>query len=180
MGRAAFAYGLGIILALVTIFWLKKPLSFYGATRGEEFFLGRDPWESVLFGLAAGGALIVLGELFMRFTHWGKAVVRMLRTVVGLLHPVDALLLAFLSSFGEELIFRGVLLPYLGLYGSSFVFGLLHVVPRKKMWVWSVWALGAGIVLGWLAIRTGGLLAPTLAHFGVNFLGLYFLGRRKI
>jgi membrane protease YdiL (CAAX protease family) len=104
----------------------------------------------------------------------------MLRSVIGMLHPLDALLLALLSSFGEELIFRGVLLPYAGLYGSSFIFGLLHLVPRKRMWVWSVWAVAAGLALGWLAVSTGGLMAPTLAHFGVNFVGLYALGRRKI
>jgi membrane protease YdiL (CAAX protease family) len=180
MGRAAFAYGLGIILALAAIFWLKKPLAFYGAARGEDFFLGQNPREGLGFGFALAAVLIISGEISMRYTHWGKAIARMLRSVIGMLHPLDALLLALLSSFGEELIFRGVLLPYAGLYGSSFIFGLLHLVPRKRMWVWSVWAVAAGLALGWLAVSTGGLMAPTLAHFGVNFVGLYALGRRKI
>jgi membrane protease YdiL (CAAX protease family) len=81
-----------------------------------------------------------------------------------------------LSSLAEELAFRGVVLPYLGLAASSFLFGLAHIVPRRGLWPWSLWAMAAGVLLGWAALRTGGLLAPLTAHFVINAVGLLFLG----
>ncbi len=179
MTRAALAYCVGSVIALFFLSATRKPFDFYGAHRGEELFLGKDPAQGILWGLGLGAILALTGELFIRRTHWGKAVARMLRSAVGVLHPLDALLLALLSAFGEELIFRGAIMPYTGLFGSSLIFGLLHLVPRKRLWVWAAWAFAAGLGLGFLAQKSGGILAPFTAHFIVNFVGLLTIGRRK-
>jgi membrane protease YdiL (CAAX protease family) len=102
----------------------------------------------------------------------------------------------------EELAFRGVLLALLGRrYGvragtllSSGLFGLWHVLPSLGGGVANATIAGvvgadaagsavrvvvtvlftslAGMVLCWLRLRSGSLLAPVLAHWTVNGLGV--------
>jgi membrane protease YdiL (CAAX protease family) len=52
------------------------------------------------------------------------------------------------------------------------VFGLLHTGPDRRFLVWTAFALAMGLVLGGLALVTGGVLAPALTHFVVNFHNL--------
>lgn len=178
MGRAAFAYAIGAALALLALGRLETPYQVFEAQTPRDLFLGADPANGLLLGLGVGLALAALSELLSRFTRWGRAVERVIHHVVGDLHPLDALLLAALSGVCEELLFRGLALPYFGLAASSVVFGLAHLVPRKGLWVWSLWAMGAGFVLGWLAQRTGSLGAPIAAHVAINAVGLLTLPRR--
>jgi membrane protease YdiL (CAAX protease family) len=102
----------------------------------------------------------------------------------------------------EELAFRGVLLALLGRwYGlvagtlvSSGLFGLWHVVPSlgggtanaamasvvggdtpgalARVAVTVAFTSLAGVVLCWLRLRSGSLLAPVLIHCAVNVLGV--------
>ena len=102
----------------------------------------------------------------------------------------------------EELAFRGLLLALLGRrYGlraaillSSGLFGLWHVVPSLgggtanatmasvvgadaagtvvRVVVTVVFTSLAGVVLCWLRLRSGSLVAPVLAHWTVNGLGV--------
>jgi uncharacterized protein len=102
----------------------------------------------------------------------------------------------------EELAFRGLLLALLGRrYGllagtllSSALFGLWHVVPSLgggtanatmasvvgadaagtvvRVVVTVLFTSLAGVVLCWLRLRSGSLIAPVLAHWTVNGLGV--------
>lgn len=105
----------------------------------------------------------------------------------------------------EELAFRGVLLgawahersAVEALVGSSAVFGVWHVGPTIRLLEENdvavatpaaggavaaavVATAGAGLVLGWLRLRTGGIVAPALAHLATNSLGTVaaFLAQR--
>jgi hypothetical protein len=92
--------------------------------------------------------------------------------------------LAFISimaGLGEELLFRGVLQPLLigwlgiaaGLCLASLVFGLLHAVTPS----YAVLATLVGAYLGWLALATGNLLGPIIAHALYDFVALVYLMR---
>lgn len=179
IGKAAVAYCIAIGFAILLLERLQTPLQAFAAPDRRTFLFGVDPLTGAAWGLGLGLGLAATSELFVRFTRWGREIMRVLQELVGGLHPVDALLLAALSAVGEELVFRGILLPYLGIWGSSALFGAVHFVPRKQLWVWALWAAGAGLAFAWLALETGGLLAPTLAHFTVNALGLLLLGIRR-
>jgi membrane protease YdiL (CAAX protease family) len=178
--RVILAYGVLTALCLFLLGRLDAPLTYYGAKRAADLLGGGDPLRALLWGLGAGGAMALLGEVFTRTTDWGRSISRALRHMVGRLHPLDALLLAVLSAAGEELLFRGIAQPYLGLFFASTAFGAVHFVPRKGLWPWALWALGAGFAFGWLAKAAGGLLAPAVAHLIVNFIGLLTLGRRRL
>jgi len=97
----------------------------------------------------------------------------------------------------EEVAFRGVLLGWLlrvvttprAVVISSAVFGLWHIPPATVTLMINDIAVGsaegiaaiigavvvttvAGAMFSWLRLRSGSLLAPTLAHWATNSLGL--------
>jgi membrane protease YdiL (CAAX protease family) len=75
----------------------------------------------------------------------------------------ELLLGAAMAGFSEELFFRGLLQPEIGLPAASLVFGLLHG-PSRDLWPLAVWAAGAGALLGLVYSATGNLLLSTLVH----------------
>lgn len=79
-----------------------------------------------------------------------------------------------LAGVGEELLFRGAMQPAWGWVAASVMFGLCHVGGRRT-WVLGVWAGAVGLWLGFLAIATGGLLAPMVAHSVYDALALSYI-----
>ncbi len=67
------------------------------------------------------------------------------------------------AGLGEELLFRGVLQPELGLIPASVLFGLAHT-GGSGTYAFGCWAGVTGAALGVLAIWTDGLMAPIVAH----------------
>ena len=85
----------------------------------------------------------------------------------------DLLLVALVAGIGEELLFRGVLHPKIGIVGSNILFGLVHFVTP-------VYALTAGLIgafLGWLLDVSDNLLAPILTHGLYDFLAFLVVAR---
>jgi len=141
-----------------------------------------DP--QVLLGIVIG-LLIGLGFVFAsRFaTHrfeWGRALHRDLRALLGPLHGAEILVLAVASAIGEEIFFRGALLPAIGLLGSSAIFALLHIGPKVRFLPWTVSSFVAGAVFGQLFLWSGDLGGPVVAHFTVNALNLRYLSRTDL
>jgi CAAX protease family protein len=141
--------------------------------------LGAELWwhhglaeVAVLSGLATAGVVLLATEWCLRRSGAVDFLEATFRELLGKLTIGGALWLAVLSAVGEELFFRGALQPTFGLLPASAVFGLLHTGPDRRFLVWTAFALAMGVVLGGLAQATGGVLAPTLAHFAVNFHNL--------
>ena len=91
---------------------------------------------------------------------------------VGLL---GAFWLALISAIAEEILFRGAIQPFLGLWFTSFIFGLLHLDPEGGISAWTAWAVVAGILLGAVVQVTGSLWPAMAIHFIVNFIGILSL-----
>jgi len=85
------------------------------------------------------------------------------------------LVLAVFSAAGEELMFRGLLQPWIGLWPQAILFGLAHQLPGASRWVWAIWAFLVGLALGALFELSGSLLGPVVAHAVVNGCNLTFL-----
>jgi membrane protease YdiL (CAAX protease family) len=94
----------------------------------------------------------------------------------GSLHPAGAIAIGAAAGLGEEWLFRGILQPLIGLGVSSVIFGLAHVGGRRML-AFGVWATGMGLVMGTLAIVTGGLIAPIVAHGLYDILALEYIRR---
>lgn len=133
----------------------------------------RDP----LLGAAAAAAVVFVSALFTRHTRAGRDLARTLGALIGRLRARDCVVLAALSGVGEELLFRGALQPEIGLVPASVVFAFAHFSPRRELRVWTLFTLAAGLLLGALYDATGNLVAPIVAHFGVNAVNLHRLSR---
>jgi membrane protease YdiL (CAAX protease family) len=86
----------------------------------------------------------------------------------------ELLLGAAMAGFSEELLFRGLLQPLVGLVAASLVFGLLHG-PSRGLWPLALWAAGAGAFLGVLQIEAENLMLPTLVHAFYDALALLYV-----
>jgi membrane protease YdiL (CAAX protease family) len=169
---------------------LRRAAAFYGivalfavgfATFSEKLgvLFGEKPleWKGVLAALGIGLALVGLTRLGAR--AW-KPMGRAARAGAAMLGPLtmgEVLGLALLSGFAEELLFRGALWPTLTLWGTTLLFGLVHVVPRLDLWVWPLFATLAGLAMGLVREGSGHLLPSILVHVLVNGFNLAWLSR---
>src|SRR5262245_156592 len=85
----------------------------------------------------------------------------------------DLFVVAAVAGIGEEMLFRGVLHPLVGLAWSNVLFGLAHFITPT-------YALLAGLIgsyLGWLLNASGNILAPIIAHGLYDFLAFVLVAR---
>lgn len=135
-------------------------------------------WEisrlAILQGLAiAAGIIGASSLLYGVWATYRKSVDTYLEFVLKPLAVPDAIWLGLLPGLSEEFLFRGVMLPGLGLGWlalcfSSILFGVLHI-SGVQQWSYAIWATVIGFVLGYSAIATGNLLVPVIAHITINF-----------
>lgn len=133
---------------------------------------------SLVLGLAAGGVLLGLAALLERTSssfRWASRTTERALARLRLSEGASAAL-AVSTSLGEELLFRGVLLPAFGLVPQALLFGLLHPAGRRG-WSYPLFAAGAGFLLGGVVIATGRLAPAIAAHLLVNAVGLWPRGR---
>lgn len=96
--------------------------------------------------------------------------------VFGTLDLPGIVIIGIAAGLGEEWLFRGVLQPLVGLLVASVLFGLAHMGGRHML-AFAIWASVMGAALGGLAIVTGGLIAPMVAHGLYDMLALAHLRR---
>ena len=130
------------------------------------------PALRVALGLGAGVALLAAAWVLERTVPSFRRATQILeRALRGVHIPLWlGVLLAAATAASEEALFRGALLPLVGIVPQALLFGALHIVPRKA-WAYPVFAVAAGIGLGLLARGSGSLLAPFTAHLTVNLQG---------
>jgi membrane protease YdiL (CAAX protease family) len=126
----------------------------------------------------AAGAVITLSHVLTWATGWGQRLAEALASLLGPLGLSTCLLLAAVSGIAEEALFRGALQPRVGLVAASLIFGLAHFVPRREYAPWTVFSVAAGLLLGLLFEATGNLVAPIVAHAGINAVNLRLLSTR--
>jgi membrane protease YdiL (CAAX protease family) len=148
-------------------------------------FTAPSPWLVLPEGLALGyslllggafGGVIVLGSRASvgRF-RWAQRLHQEFRPYARQLSGADILILAALSGVAEELLFRGLLQPLVGLALQAMAFGVVHQVRGPSRWVWAVWAGFVGLGLGALFQLTGSIWGPVLAHVLINAVNLSYL-----
>lgn len=174
-GRFAAAYACMALVAVLIAY----------ATRGEFPVSLAEPWlplappRDVLYSGALGatlGTLLAIGtRLAVPRFAWAKNLHLELRPFAKDVSPVGIIMLALTSSLGEELLFRGLLQPWLGLWLQGLLFGLLHQMTGPSRWVWAAWATLVGLLFGSIFELTGSLAGPIAAHALVNGLNLSYL-----
>jgi uncharacterized protein len=139
----------------------------------------RAPWwyaASVAIGLLLALLIVATTRWVARFS-WGQALQRDFRSLLGDASGREILILAGASAIGEELLFRGALVPWIGVVPQAVLFALLHVGPRRRHLLWTGWAFAMGAVLGIMAVVMGDVLGAVVAHFAINFANLHYIVR---
>ena len=89
----------------------------------------------------------------------------------------NPLWISLAAGVGEELLFRGALQPWLGLWATSALFALAHIRAYRlrqldrRVLVQALGLLAASLALGLIA-KYAGLLSAILAHVAVDVAGL--------
>ena len=175
-GRIAAVYAALCLVALALAWPHGSPLRYPGGG-GPAPGDGSGDWWSLGLGLVFGALVVVTSRFTVQRYTWARRLHLELRPFARGLSPAAVIVLALLSSAGEELLFRRLLQPWMGLWPQALLFGLVHQLPGRSRWVWVAWATGVGLALGALFESTGSLLGPLAAHALVNGVNLTFLKR---
>jgi len=81
-------------------------------------------------------------------------------------NPLGIILLGLLPAVMEETLFRGALVPRLGVVATAVLFAALHSQYALTFATLEVFVLGIG--LGWLRVRSGSTLPCMVTHAGYN------------
>lgn len=150
-----------ILLSLIFLWW-----------RGQLYveatpFIHLDMW---LIGIGVGGLIVISEFVLIRFLPRDAfddgGINRLLFAERPWWH---ILLIALMAAIGEELLFRGVLQSWLGVWGSALLFALVHTRYWKK-WVLIIFVVAVGLLFGWMVEWTGYLAPAIIAHAVVDFI----------
>jgi membrane protease YdiL (CAAX protease family) len=142
---------------------------------------GSEPTTDLAMGLACGSAGFGAAVL-VAFMAGAVAPATPIPSPAGAIIAGAALVL--LQSGSEEAFFRGWLQPVLctrwggraGQLLTAAAFASLHIIAGAHGLLAVVNLFLGGVLFGLLALRTGGLLAPTAAHFAWNWSESGLLG----
>lgn len=144
-------------------------------------FVNPSTWYlDLAIGAGAAVLVVVLWELARRRFRLAEELEGKLQSLIGDLKSDEALAIALLSGFAEELFFRGALQGSVGWPLATVLFALLHTGPGRALRFWSVFALFAGLLFAGLLVWRGNLLAPISAHALINAAGLWRMSRKEI
>jgi membrane protease YdiL (CAAX protease family) len=149
----------------------------WGGLRGQPniwHLAGHEPFviTGILGGLTVGLLIVFASRMALYRFEWARLLHRELRDLLFPLTDVEIVVLAVASSVGEEMFFRGAMMPAIGLFGSSAIFALLHIGPKARHLPWTASSFVVGLLFGAMFQWTGDLSGPIVAHFLVNFLNL--------
>ncbi len=130
-----------------------------------------DALWGISLGLGITGCSALLYQFWPRYQQSADIY---LQLILKPLEWPDLFWLGVLPGLSEELLFRGVMLPSLGLNwtglaASSICFGILHM-SSPQQWPYVLWASIVGFALGYSTLVTHNLMVPVIAHILTNVL----------
>lgn len=158
----------------------------FGAARGQWLvILPTAPWMpgsrgttlvvSLVMGISVAALVVASTRAMVKRFAWVRDLHVGFRGLFGHVTQSEAAWLAIFSGIAEELFFRGALQPMLGIAVTSAIFGLVHIGPGKKFWIWTAWAGAMGFVFGAMAQLAGDLAGVIVAHVIINYENLSFI-----
>ena len=132
-------------------------------------------FQALLWSVGLAVAITInSGIIYRLWPAYRRSADTYLELVIKPLMWTDLIWLGLLPGLSEELLFRGVMLPALGLNlaavaFSSLLFGVLHLSGAGQ-WPYVVWATIIGFALGYCALITGNLFVPVVAHIITNLV----------
>jgi uncharacterized protein len=177
--KSACLFEAALILVAIVLGWLSGINPFADLHYSES---------AILYGILGTIPLFLLFLLLEQLTSESVVTIRrfLMETLGPALHRhhwADLFVLAAIAGISEEVLFRGVIQPWMesswgiiaGLIGSNILFGMVHAITP----LYFLLATVVGIYLG-LALDVGGdrnLLTPVIIHSLYDFLAFLALMR---
>jgi membrane protease YdiL (CAAX protease family) len=145
-----------------------------------ESALGAEGANAIALSLALATVTTLIAiastRIIVRRASWAKHLAADLRPNIVDASNGALLFMALASGVTEEIFFRGLLVPALGVVMSSFAFGAVHAFRGR--WAWALWATAMGGVLAIIFALSGSLIGPIVAHVAINFTSLRLVRNR--
>lgn len=183
MSRSSF-----FILGFITLFGFSALgfaiIYFFGNNAWFEMFQGNYSFlTQVPLGLAYGFATGFLGWKLIRSKWLNQSLNRYANLIQALeLNIHEIIFISFCAGFGEEVLFRGAIQPFLGVWITAVVFVAIHGYLNPKDWKVSVYGLFmtliiAGIGYGFLYL---GIWFSIFAHIAIDIILIKKLNDWKV
>jgi len=149
-----------------------------------SLFQTEIPWYTqigigLLYGIvtATGAWLIVQSDLLTDTRTFFARIIQQLRLSI-----FDILFISFCAGVGEEILFRGAIQPYLGIWITAILFVAIHGYLNPKNWRLSVYGIYMCLVIGGMGYLCDylGITTAIAAHFAIDVVLLYALVRTPL
>jgi hypothetical protein len=145
-----------------------------------DLFLFKQIWLQLLLGGGYGILIAGLGMMLVRQPVFGDAK----KTFKGMIREIkpnflEILWYSFCAAVGEEILFRGAVQYYIGIWPTAIIFVAIHgyINPfDKPMLLFSIYLILAVAGFGYLVVGHG-MFAAMLAHFIYDVLMFMYLTR---
>ncbi|GAU35913.1 hypothetical protein TSUD_69460 [Trifolium subterraneum] len=130
--------------------------------------VGFEMWH---LGLITGLVVLISSSRYLLLKIWpefAESSEAANRQVLSSLQPLDYTVVAFLPGISEELLFRGAILPLLGMDWKSIgvaasIFGVLHLGNGRK-YSFVIWATFVGLAYGYATVLSSSIAVPMASH----------------
>jgi uncharacterized protein len=130
-------------------------------------------YNQIALGIAYGCITAEGGWQIIRTKTLQPAVEKYVKLTSQLnLKTLDIIVISFCAGFGEELLFRASIQPFLGIAFTSVLFVALHGYLNPRDWRISIYGLYMTAVIagmGWL-FRETGILTAAIAHMVIDII----------
>lgn len=161
------------LLGWAILYFSDEPKPLHIMLRGKESLV-----IQVLIGAVSGlilgwGAKALISMKFLRTT------LKKYASLIGefRLKDLDIIFISFCAGFGEELLFRGSIQIFLGIWITAIVFVAIHgyLNPKNiKLSVYGIYMTLAIAVLGYITELIG-VFASCIAHMAIDVILFYYL-----
>lgn len=147
-----------------------------------ELFVDFFSANAVLYGSIIGVGISVTGVLLLQLKYF-KEVSNYYGTIFNSidLEWADVFFYSFCAAVGEEILFRGAIQPFLGIYPTAILFVLLHgylsFKDQPKL-AFGSYLVVVAVIFGYL-MEWFGLIAPIIAHFIYDVVMFSYLKKKK-
>ncbi len=177
LGLYRLAWWFYLLLAIAGVIWIG---SSQGSIQLSLFVDTAGWWVDVGLGLGGGLMLVAFWETGRRLVPAMRELESILSEQLGPLDSSEALALALISGFAEELFFRGAVQTSWGWVWATVIFTLMHTGSRPAFRWWTLFAFIAALAFGGLTLHRGNILAAVVAHVTVNGINLRRLAQAGV
>ena len=162
--RSTQVYGVMLLISLAIIGYEHKNIQTI-----VNVFVAQDIWHYWLsIGCVGSMISLTVGHIFrLVFSSYRQHRALVLHSLGGVSLP-GTIYLALLAAISEELLFRGALQPYLGVFMTSLTVTLLQVSPDFRLTAWSLFIGINSMMLGLLFGYTKSLIPGMMIQFILN------------